>query len=215
MVGWLRRAALLAAVVAASLHARANARSSGFSLELSSNNLFYDLAGSYVDDLERDADALPPTFIDIVHRFMSLDGFAAAFGEEDVSRTRILSDSHAGAGLFLQSGSSAITLDSLIIFRSELYTDIIDWNRSWDDVVAGRLSPDQDHALFLALHELVHVRQFRELGRQAFLDEYLPAVMRDGDQDARLEQEAYAVAPNADSWARRAVAAYAAAHARE
>jgi len=60
-----------------------------------------------------------------------------------------------------------------------------------------------------ALAVLVHVRQFREMGRQAFLDEYLPSVVRDGDHGARLEQEAYTMAPRKGSWAREVLDAYA------
>jgi hypothetical protein len=179
------------------------------------NLVISGVVGIYVDELEADGDSLPPAFAEMVRQFMVLDGFDGAFSEEDLLRVHILPVSHDGADVFLKEGSSGVTLDSLIIFKDELYSAIMTWNRSWDDVVTGTLTHDEDKALFLALHELVHVRQFREHGRAEFLDAYLPAVMRDGDHGAQLEQDAYAVAPHADSWARRAVADYAAAHPAE
>jgi hypothetical protein len=167
------------------------------------------IGGAYVDDLDAQANALPPAFTDVILQFMSLEDFPAAFSEDDLLRARILPAGHEGAGVFLTDGHSAVTLDALIIFKDERYAVIMNWNRTWQDVLHGALSPDEDRALFLAIHELVHVRQFREMGRQAFLDAYLPSVLREGDHGAPLEQEAYAIAPRAGSWARDVIAAYA------
>jgi hypothetical protein len=166
-----------------------------------------DTGGKYVDDLERDADGLPPDFAAVVREFMALESFPGAFAEKDLRNVHILPASHPGAGRFLTGDHAAITLDSLVIFEDERYDAIVTWNRRWDDVRAGALEPAQDRALFTSLHELVHVRQFREIGREQFLSEYLADAVRSGEQSVELEREAYAIAPGDDSWAREAIAA--------
>jgi hypothetical protein len=165
--------------------------------------------GTYVDELEDEAIGLPPAFADIIRAFMALEDFPGAFTEEDLQRARILPTSHPGAEQFVTEGHSGVTLDTLIIVKDARYDRILAWDRSWVQVLGGELSSAQRKALFLVLHELVHVRQFREMGRQAFLDEYLPSVVHDGDHGARLEEEAYRMAPRKGSWAREVLDAYA------
>ena len=167
------------------------------------------VGAAYVDQLEDDAVGLPPAFADIIREFMNLEDFPGAFTEEDLQRARILPTSHPGAAQFVTDGHSGVTLDALIIVKDARYDRIMGWDRSWDEVLGGEMSCAQRKALFLILHELVHVRQFREMGRQEFLDEYLPSVVRDGDHGARLEQEAYRMAPRKGSWARAVLDAYA------
>jgi hypothetical protein len=167
------------------------------------------VGAAYVDELAEDAVGLPPAFADIIREFMNLEDFPGAFAEEDLQRVRILPQSHPGADQFITDGRSGVTLDTLVIATDERYDQIMNWNRSWAEVLEGALSSPERKALFLMLHELVHVRQFRELGRQAFLDEYLPSVLDDGDHGARLEQEAYSIAPRKGSWARDVLDAYA------
>lgn len=45
--------------------------------------------------------------------------------------------------------------------------------------------------LLTMMHELVHVRQYRELGRENFLNSYLYEVLAQGYADAAFEAEAY------------------------
>jgi hypothetical protein len=166
------------------------------------------LGAAYVDALQDEAIGMPPAFADIIREFMNLEDFPGAFAEEDLQRVRILPASHPGAEQFVTKGHSGVTLDSLVIVTDARYEPIMNWDRSWAEVLDGEISSAERKALFLMLHELVHVRQFREMGRQAFLDEYLPAVVRDGDHGARLEEEAYRMAPRKGSWAREVLDAY-------
>jgi len=168
------------------------------------------VGAAYVDQLDDEAVGLPPAFADIIREFMNLEDFPGAFTEEDLQRARILPASHPGAGQFVTDGHSGVTLDDLIVVKDARYDPIMEWNRSWAEVLGGEISSAERKALFLILHELVHVRQFREMGRQAFVDEYLPSVVRDGDHGARLEKEAYRMAPRNGSWAREVLDAYAA-----
>jgi len=167
------------------------------------------VGAAYVDELEGDALELPPAFADIIRGFMDMEDFPGAFAEQDLQRARLLPASHPGAEQFVTEGHSGVTLDALVIVNDARYDAIVNWNRSWPEVLEGEMSSAERKALFLMLHELVHVRQFREMGRQAFLDEYLPAVVRDGDHGARLEDEAYRMAPRKGSWAREVLDAYA------
>jgi hypothetical protein len=167
------------------------------------------VGAAYLDELEDDAVGLPPAFADIIFEFMNLPDFPGAFTEEDLERVRILPASHPGATQFVTDGHSGVTLDTLVIVKDDRYEPIMNWNRSWTEVLEGEMSRAERRALFLMLHELVHVRQFRELGRQAFLAEYLPSVARDGDHGADLEQEAYRIAPRKGSWSRDVLDAYA------
>jgi hypothetical protein len=167
------------------------------------------VGAAYVDELDDEAIGLPPAFADIIREFMRLEDFPGAFTEGDLQSARILPASHPGAAQFVTEGHSGVTLDTLIIVKDARYDRIMDWDRGWAEVLGGEMSRAQRKALFLILHELVHVRQFREMGRQAFLDEYLTSVVRDGDHGARLEQEAYQMAPRNGSWARGVLDAYA------
>lgn len=167
------------------------------------------VGAAYIDELEDDAVRLPRAFADIIRAFMNLEDFPGAFAEEDLRRVRILPASHPGAEQFVTEGHSGVTLDTLVIVTDHRYDAIMNWNRSWSEVLEGEMSSAERKGLFLMLHELVHVRQFRQLGRQAFLNEYLPSVLRDGDHGARLEREAYRIAPRKGSWTRDVLDAYA------
>lgn len=169
------------------------------------------IGAAYVDELAEDAIELPPAFADIIREFMRLEDFPGAFTEEDLLRVRILPASHPGAEQFVTEGHSGVSLDALVIAEDQRYDAIMNWSLSWSEVLDGEMSSAERRGLFLMLHELVRVRQFREMGRQAFLDEYLPSVLRDGDHGARLEREAYGIAPRKGSWARDVLDAYAGA----
>lgn len=164
-------------------------------------------AGEQVDQLAADADPLPAAFWAIIAEFMALESFPHAFAEDDLARVRILPESHPGAQGFLPADHSAITLDALVILKDERYAAIAAWNSSWEDVVVSSLTAEADDALFTMLHELVHVRQFREMGRDRFLSEYLAVALQSGEHDVPLEAEAYAISPGEQSWARMAIAA--------
>lgn len=174
---------------------------------LSVASVLADKGGQYVDGLARAGVELPRPVAAVVREFMALESFPDAFGDADVRRIRIVPGRQPGAGQFLRGGQAAITLDSLVIFEDGRFDALMGFDASFDEVVSGALTPAQDAGLFTLLHELVHVRQFRDLGRERFLSEYLADLLSRGEQAVELEQDAYSVAPGVESWSRAAVAA--------
>jgi hypothetical protein len=165
------------------------------------NSTLYTVAGSYIDALSCGAQELPAAFADVVRSVMTLPGFPSAFTEADVSRVRVISADGAFASVFLPDDKNAITLDGLVIIRGEIFDRLAVWAYDWSTAGAGSLTAEEMKPLFLMLHELTHVRQYRELGREAFVNNYLVSVIQNGYADASFEEEAYSVSDGNSSWA--------------
>jgi hypothetical protein len=167
------------------------------------DSVLYTHAGAYLDTLECGASELPPNFADAIRIVMGLSGFNGAFTDADLSRVRILPKRDSGVLNLPKDGYNAITLDSLVFLQDELYDAIMNWQSdTWIDLLAGRLKHEdpQGKALETMTHELVHVRQYRELGREAFLNNYFVDAAANGYEQDAFEQEAYAVAGRDWSW---------------
>lgn len=112
----------------------------------------------------------------------------------DINRSTIVSQANPTADLYLKPGFAAITLDDLIIIKDAEFQLLKNWSKNIGDT----LSPAEKDALALILHELVHVRQYRNMGRDTFLTQYLTEAIANSYANISMEQEAYRYG----SWAR-------------
>lgn len=104
----------------------------------------------------------------------------------DINRALMLSHTHPTASLYLRSGFDAITLDDLVIIRDAEFQILRNWNKD----LGAELTSGEQSALGLIMHELVHVRQYRNIGKEVFLTNYLSEAIAKGYADISMEQEA-------------------------
>jgi hypothetical protein len=147
-------------------------------------------------------------FKEIVHGFMALSDFPGdAFSDVDVEAASVVSKRDSGLPIPVD-GYAAITLGSLIVVEDYIYDTLVNVSWNWP----GSVKTWDDKHMFVLLtmmHELVHVRQYRELGRENFLNSYLHEVLAEGYADAAFEAEAYDFsdargASGSSSWAYQA-----------
>lgn len=112
----------------------------------------------------------------------------------DVNRAISVSKTNPTASLYLRSEFNAITLDDVVIIEDPIFQIIKNWNKNVGDI----LTETEKNALKLIIHELVHVRQYREMGKETFINLYLTeAVAKDyATISKELEASKYG------SWAR-------------
>ncbi len=164
------------------------------------NSVLYTVAGSYVDMLECKGQPLSDTVRAAAAAVMSLPGFSGLFGDSELDRAHILPKRDSGVLNLPRDGYNAITLDSLIILQDNLYDALASGKVSFDRVMQGRATWDETEAFFTIMHELVHVRQYRELGREQFLNGYLRDALVNGYAGVAFELEAYTVSGHCESW---------------
>jgi hypothetical protein len=119
-------------------------------------------------------------------------GGTAKFDQQDIDNVRIISSSNALAAPYLQSGFDAITLTDVIIVDKATFptlTAAFPTLATLRGDQTGRAA--QISAALLLVHELVHAKQYRELGFSVFLDQYLFEALQHGYSSISFEQLAY------------------------
>ncbi len=156
------------------------------------SSVLYQVSTAHIDTLECAAIELSPTLKDVIHNV--IEGTALPlnkyFSAIDVDRVRIINRSAPLGDLYLREGFDGITLDSLVIIKDIHHRTLTNWKHNWDEVKFGELSSVEEDALFLMIHELVHVRQYREMGREQFVNQYLAEGLAQGYPDISTEKEA-------------------------
>jgi hypothetical protein len=163
------------------------------------SSIFYQAASAHIDIMECSADGLNNTLKDVIWELMRNSPFPEhdSFFSVDLDRVNIINRSFSYGSLYLREGYDGITLDSLVILKDELYTTLASWDKPWDAVKFGRLNSLEELALTTMIHELVHVRQYRNMTREKFINTYLVEYLRTGYEDIPMEREADAV----EEWA--------------
>ncbi|NHZ94497.1 hypothetical protein [Massilia sp. CCM 8734] len=87
----------------------------------------------------------------------------------DVNRAVIISKTNPTADLYLRRGFDAITLDDLVIIEDDKFQIL----RNWSKGIGEALNDAEQSALKTMIHELVHVRQYRNIGKESFINLYL------------------------------------------
>lgn len=78
-------------------------------------------------------------------------------------------------------------MDDLVIVRDADYQVLKDWSK----LIGEQLSAQQKNAIQLIMHELVHVRQYRSMGREVFVNRYISEAIVKGYASIAMEEEAY------------------------
>jgi hypothetical protein len=115
----------------------------------------------------------------------------------DLEGVQIVSGKFPTAGIYLTSTANAITLaNDVVVLKESLYNALFDSaNANWTyaDMLTNSAVPnDYIRAVAVVIHELVHTKQYRELGQSAFLCDYiLRSIAGTLGATNSLEQEAY------------------------
>jgi hypothetical protein len=148
-----------------------------------------------------DAEALYSTCTDlplsqkaIVTEMLTIAGDAGPFEIFHLDGVRI-TDETAGFNrdIWLQKG--AITLGKLIILKPEDFALLsVEHLHTLTDILSGSASADLRRAIRLLAHEMVHVKQYEQLGVERFFSDYVlenSVYARGGYGFGKYEQEAY------------------------
>ena len=116
------------------------------------------------------------------------------FRSSDIPRARIISNKNPLVSMYLREGFAAITLGDLIVIRDEHFQVLTDSRKfaTAAQLKSGSAACDYRDAVLLLSHELVHVRQYAELGFDAFINSYLMEALMRGYGTDSFESEAYA-----------------------
>lgn len=115
----------------------------------------------------------------------------AKFAQVDLDNSTIISNTHSLAKPYLKPGYGGITLGDVIVLDDAVFKIITGENWASANL---KTSWPRAWAMQILVHEHVHVRQYRELGLEAFFKQYFVEVMLAGgySHDMPLEAEAYA-----------------------
>jgi Dictyostelium (slime mold) repeat len=123
------------------------------------------------------------------------DGGATGFSYDDLDDMKIVSSDFPTAGLYLPGTRLAITLGPVIVLQAKYYDALFQGSNSGVDYAAYLTNPATCNryiaAVDILLHELVHVRQYRDLGRYNFTVQYLGEALADGYGGISFEHEAF------------------------
>jgi hypothetical protein len=147
-----------------------------------------DVARAYLDRLECGATPISPALFDVLRTVMNTPGFNGAFAELDIRDARLVPHRDSGVLDLPRDGWGGTTIGDLIFLPDALFDALMAWQAD-----PTCLTPSEQLNLSTLVHELVHVRQYRELGRDGFLNAYLIDVLQHGYASAEAEQEAYGV----------------------
>lgn len=155
------------------------------------SSTLYQVAGAHIDILECEGQALNGPLKDAVNLLLHKSRLPtdSEFSPIDVDRVRIVSRDTDTAGVYLTEGYAAITLDSVVILRPELFDQLSNW-KDMTKLSLGLLVGNEREALLTMVHELVHVRQYRAVGREQFINLYLSEALASGYANISSEEEA-------------------------
>ena len=124
----------------------------------------------------------------------------------DIRNIKIINQSNnESTKIWLTEDKGAITLGRVIILKDEYYSQLMDpANKlTLSELLIGNLTEEYAFAFTTMIHELVHVKQYRVLGQDTFLLNY---VLRfainsiklgaDGYGNDKYEREAYNYTPD-------------------
>ncbi len=117
------------------------------------------------------------------------------FTYADIANVKIINESKSALTRFwMQKG--AITLGPVVVLTDGDYNQLMNAANATDlyGLLMGQSGRDFSNALIVLLHEMVHVNQYAEQGRETFATNYLlknAPLVTDGYGSCEYEQEAY------------------------
>lgn len=117
------------------------------------------------------------------------------FRSIDIANARIISGNNALVSEYLreENGFAAITLGDLVVVRDDIFQVLTNARNhaTAAQLQAGSANCDFRNAVLVLAHELVHVRQYADLGFDAFINNYLIEALIAGYGTDSFETEAY------------------------
>jgi hypothetical protein len=169
------------------------------------------LYGTYIQILTAVGRPLPDNVQTILADLVSpiYDGGVRGFSFADMQNVKIVSSDFPTAGQWLFGNRGAITLGQVVILRSDLYEALVDpanANVTFNDLLTQKVvdvrttehahAPNFLDAVDTVAHELVHVKQYRNLGQDGFVLTYLLSTLdyqarHGGDGTNAFEKQAF------------------------
>jgi hypothetical protein len=116
----------------------------------------------------------------------------AKFDPRDIDEARIISNANTLASPYLRSNYRAITLGQIVVVNDASLRTLTGLFPSLQTMIADpAANAAQIEAALLLVHELVHVRQYRDIGFSVFIDQYVFEAIQREYANISFEQEAY------------------------
>lgn len=152
------------------------------------SSILFDIANRDIDIMSCSGEKLNTLLKERIKCLLSksTDPNNKSFSLIDIDRVIIISERHKNAKIYLKPGYSAITLNDLVILRDKHFKILNNWNKK----VGEPLTKDEKAAILIMIHELVHVRQYRNMGKEVFVNKYLSEALIKGYANISTEKEA-------------------------
>ena len=164
------------------------------------SSILFKVANVHIDFIECNAAPLSPALKDVIANVVADPDRSRNdhFYPVDVDEIRIIARSRTALGsLYLREGYGAITLGNVVILRDHFFEQLDLWDHPWGEARFGHLTQEEEEALSILIHELIHIRQYREIGKEQFINRYLTEALKSGYGSISMETEAY----DFQSWA--------------
>ena len=120
-----------------------------------------------------------------------------SFTSQDVRSIKILSEADPDADVYLRDWADAITLGAVIVMKEAFFRPLVEATGpevTLPHMLSGGLSAALINAIDLLVHEMIHVRQYQDLGTENFMVNYLLETLVVGYGNDSFEREAYTFA---------------------
>jgi slime mold repeat-containing protein len=123
------------------------------------------------------------------------NGGATGFSHDDLDNVKVVSSDFPTAGFYLPGDRLAITLGPVIVLKAKYYDALFKDSNGGvaysDFLTSPSVCNRYIAAVDIMVHELVHVKQYRELGRYNFTVQYLGSALANGYGEVGFEHEAF------------------------
>jgi hemolysin type calcium-binding protein len=150
-----------------------------------------------IDTLYQAGTPLPDNVKQMIEHFVEpvYDGGVSGFAYADMGLFHVVPQGMPTAGIYLQADKAAITLGRVVILENDLYDALVasaNASVDWSTFLAGSVDSTFIDAVDTIVHELVHVKQYRNDGEHNFLVNYaFGTIVSGGYGHDAYEKEAY------------------------
>jgi len=158
-------------------------------------NGLFNVMDAHVTQLECAGRPLPAAVKSLVRNLIA-DMDTVPFHDIDLDAVVLVSSNEPTSNWYLDWGGTsraAITLDDVVLMQAEYFDLLMSVQTTRDALERAARSDRYAFAINLLIHELVHVRQYREMGDRTFVLRYLIDALTGDDDKVATEYEAYSL----------------------
>lgn len=140
----------------------------------------YETARLDIEAMKLEGQPIPETVKGQMRELLDRAG-VNPFTEEDIENARLLPESHWIARRYMSRDALGQTLGALVLLRQNLYDQLMTPNdHTTTDILCNATFEGFDYgeAILTLIHELVHVKQYREMGPDVFFGNYVLQVLQ-------------------------------------